>query len=84
MHRIDPARGTDVENDRARRNGSVLLAIGVFKLVKAALLVALAAGALKFANPDAADVLRHWARASAVVASHELIRRLLAAALAAS
>jgi uncharacterized membrane protein (DUF2068 family) len=61
----------------------VLLAIGVFKLVKAALLVALAAGALKFANPATTDALRHWARASGVAASHESIRRALASVLSA-
>ena len=58
------------------------MAIGAFKLIKAALLLALAVGALEFANPATAEALRHWARASGVAASHELIRRVLASVLA--
>jgi hypothetical protein len=42
----------------------VLLVIGLFKLVKASLLVAVAAGTLKFLNPVTAKALRHWAEAS--------------------
>jgi len=60
----------------------VLVAIGVFKLVKACLLVAVAAGALKFLDADTAKAFDHWARASQVVSSHEPLRRLFAGALA--
>ncbi len=61
----------------------MLLAIGIFKLVKAGLLVTVAAGASRFLDAGTAEALRHWARASKVVASHEPLRRLLAFVLAA-
>jgi uncharacterized membrane protein (DUF2068 family) len=66
------------QHDRAKRSNRMLLAIGIFKLVKAGLLVAIAAGTLKFLDADTAEALRHWARASQIVMSHEPLRRLLA------
>jgi len=61
----------------------MLLAIGIFKLVKAGLLVAVAAGTLKFLDAHTADAIHRWARASQIVSSHEPLRRLLAFVLAA-
>jgi uncharacterized membrane protein (DUF2068 family) len=44
-----------------RRSNRVIVLIGVFKLVKAALLFALAAGALGLRHHDVIDVVRHAA-----------------------
>jgi uncharacterized membrane protein (DUF2068 family) len=72
-----------VEHDLAKRSNRMLLAIGIFKLIKAGLLVTVAAGALEFLDANTAESLRHWAHASQVVISHEPLRRLLAFLLAA-
>ena len=45
----------------AKRSDRVIIVIGVFKLVKAALLFALAAGALRLRHHDVIDVIRHAA-----------------------
>jgi uncharacterized membrane protein (DUF2068 family) len=45
---------------RTRRDVGIII-IGVFKLVKGALLLALGLGALSLIHRDAAEVIRHWA-----------------------
>ncbi|MDB5303371.1 MAG: hypothetical protein JWM97_920 [Phycisphaerales bacterium] len=55
------------------RPSSVLFLVAVTKLLKAALLVAVAAGAHKLLHHDAEEVIRHWAHAVRVgPASHWL------------
>jgi hypothetical protein len=61
----------------------VLLGIGLFKLAKAGLLVAISAGALRLLDPRTAEASEHWARGLAPGLLHDPIRRLLSYLLAA-
>jgi uncharacterized membrane protein (DUF2068 family) len=56
----------------------LLVAIGVFKLVKTALLVALGAAALAGAPKDLARIVAHTARWTGGLSGHELVQRGLA------
>lgn len=59
----------------------MLRAIALFKMAKAAALVAVGVGALKLVNVDLADVVGHWvARIGLAPGSHDIGRALLQAA----
>jgi uncharacterized membrane protein (DUF2068 family) len=60
-----------------RRSNRVIVLIGVFKLVKAALLFALAAGALGLRHHDVIDVIRHAALSVHVDPSGRLVNWLI-------
>jgi len=51
---------THVANEKG---ASVLLAIGLFKLLKATLLISVALGVHHLLNRDASEILNHWVRA---------------------
>jgi uncharacterized membrane protein (DUF2068 family) len=46
-----------------KQSSELLIAIGIFKLLKAAMLIALGIGVHQLLHKDAADVLTHWIRA---------------------
>ena len=58
------------------RNG-YLVAIAVFRLLKAAILVAAGLGALRMLRPEVAERVREWVAAMPFAAEHEFVRRAL-------
>lgn len=66
-----------------RQSDRLLLVIGLFKLVKAGLLVAVSAGAFRLLDPIAAEELQHWTRALAPGLLHDPVRHALSYLLSA-
>jgi uncharacterized membrane protein (DUF2068 family) len=71
------------EPDPRRQSDRLLLVIGLFKLAKAALLVAVSAGAFRLLDPNTAEAVQHWTRALAPGLLHDPVRRLLSYLLSA-
>src|SRR5437764_9256558 len=61
-----------------RASSAPLLLIAVFKLIKAALLIAVGIGALKFLHRDLAATLTHWTRVLRVDPDNRFVHDLLA------
>jgi uncharacterized membrane protein (DUF2068 family) len=58
---------------RRESGGTLLVVIGVFKVVKAALLIAVGIGALKFLHRDVAASVAHWVRVLRIDPDNRLI-----------
>jgi uncharacterized membrane protein (DUF2068 family) len=62
-----------------QRSGSTLLVlIGLFKLFKALMLIAVGIGALKFLHKDAASTVTHWIQVLRVDPENRFVHKLLA------
>src|SRR5437764_10114702 len=61
-----------------RASSAPLLLIAVFKLIKAALLIAVGIGALKFLHRDLAATVTHWTRVLRVDPDNRIVHNLLA------
>lgn len=68
--RRKPTRGSGA---RRESGGTLLVLIGVFKVVKAALLVATGIGALTFLHRDIAATVTHWIQALRIDPDNRLI-----------
>jgi uncharacterized membrane protein (DUF2068 family) len=67
-----------------RRSEAGILLIGVFKLVKGILLVAVGVGALKLLHKDVAAVVDHWVEVLRVDPDNRFIHRVLTKVLSVS
>jgi len=68
-----------IAKQRPVRSSSVaLLLIAVFKLLKAALLIAVGIGALKFLHRDIAAAVMHWTEVLRVDLDNQIVHRILA------
>lgn len=61
-----------------QKSGTLLVWIGIFKLIKAALLVATGVGALKLVGQDASHTIREWLRQARVDPDDKVIHSILA------
>src|SRR3954467_8819564 len=61
-----------------RSSSLALLLIAIFKLLKAALLIALGIGALKFLHRDIAAAVTHWTEVLRVDPDNRIVHRMLA------
>src|SRR5437763_1161953 len=73
-----------VVKPRSRSSSVPLLLIGVFKLVKALLLIAVGIGALKFLHRDLSATVMHWTRVLRVDPDNRFIHAGLAKLLRAT
>ena len=62
----------------ARSSSAPLVLIGIFKLFKALLLIAVGIGALKFLHKDVAATLTHWTRVLRIDPENRVIHGILA------
>lgn len=76
------SRGGKADRKRPARAG--ILLIGLFKLLKGLLLVAVGIGALKLLHKDVAAVVNHWVQILRVDPDNRFIHRLLAKVFAVS
>jgi uncharacterized membrane protein (DUF2068 family) len=71
-------RGRPVSVDRPRgKEHSFLVLIGIFKLLKALLLIAVAIGAIKFLHKDLAGTVMHWTEVLRVDPENPLVHGML-------
>ena len=63
---------------RADPGGAWLVAIGIFKLIKALMLVVLGIGVLKLVHHDVAEILSHWVAAVHIDPDNRYFQKLLA------
>lgn len=55
----------------------ILILIGLFKLLKAALLIAVGVGAIKLLHKDLAETVRHWVQVLGVDADNKYVHGIL-------
>ena len=65
----------------SRGSSLILILIGVFKLVKACLLIAVGIGAVKLLHKDVADTVMHWIRVVRADPDNRYIHAMLASIL---
>jgi uncharacterized membrane protein (DUF2068 family) len=63
---------------RASQSSAVLVLIGLFKLLKAVLLIAVGIGAIHYLHKDLAGTVEHWVQVLRVDPDNRFVHRLLA------
>jgi uncharacterized membrane protein (DUF2068 family) len=71
------ARQTGFGRSAEREGTFVLVLIGIFKLLKALLLIAVAIGAIKFLHKDLAGTVMHWTEVLRVDPENRLVHGML-------
>lgn len=71
-------RSSAPRSSAAHRGSTLLILIGLFKLLKALVLVAAGVGALKLLHKDIADVMTHWAEMLRIDPEDRFIHGILA------
>jgi hypothetical protein len=74
---VRPARKQRSGRSAQSSSSAVLIAIGVFKLVKALLLIAVGVGAIKFLHKDLAATATHGVQVLRVDPDNQFVHRML-------
>jgi uncharacterized membrane protein (DUF2068 family) len=75
---MPPTTKAKVKSGRTKSKASGLIAIGIFKLAKALMLVAVGVGAIHFLRRDLSESVTHWVEVLRVDPDNKYIHKLLA------
>jgi uncharacterized membrane protein (DUF2068 family) len=79
---MPPTTKTKAKSSRVKTKSGGLIAIGIFKLAKALMLLAVGFGAIHFLRRDLSDSVTHWIEVLRVDPDNRYIHKLLAKILA--